>query len=86
MSIDLEYPFVQSWLWEKPDNTVIMSMIIVDEKERGKGHCTKLVTTLKEKYKTIMVPTPSNALISILKKHGFGFEPNIGYWVWKKEK
>ena len=69
--IDLEYPFVSSWIWETEPNTVWVSMVIVDEKERNKGHTTKLIDKLLKKYKTVIVPNPSDPMKYIIEKKGF---------------
>jgi len=85
--IELDYPFVMSWLWEKPHNVIIMSMIIVDEKERGKGHTTRLINDLQQKYDRIIVPNPSIQLLNIIGKHDFVYSPSdeiSDLWVWRK--
>jgi len=81
--IDLGYPFVKSWLWETAPDEVIMSMIIVDESERRKGHCRRLVHQLKGRYKKIIVPVPSEAFQILLNAEGFVRDG--AYWTWNKE-
>lgn len=87
--IDLTYPFVNSWLWETSEKEVVMSMIIVDKTERRKGHCRGLIHRLKQKYDTILVPVPSDALRALLIDEGFdkGTEKEGTYCLmWTKEE
>ena len=74
--IDLEYPFESSWLWETDPVTIWVSMVIVTEEERNKGHATKLIDVLMKKYKRVIVPTPSSIMQSIVEKRGFVHIPN----------
>ncbi len=80
--IDLEYPFESSWLWETDSDTIWVSMIIVTEKERNKGHTSKLIDNLIQKYKRVIVPVPSKVMVQILEKRGFkhilDYEDSVG--------
>lgn len=66
------------WLWQK-NHTIIISFII--SKQEGKGNFTNLLNTIKQKGFNIQVPTPSNRMLSILKKRGFKlkreYDPNF---------
>ena len=89
--IDLEYPFERSWLWEKSQEEVWISMLTVTQTEQRKGHTTRLIKELQSKYSIIAVPTPSTLMKQILWKHGFKYDPNFTnesgrFWVWKKEE
>ena len=62
------HPEFRGWLVEKED-TVFISLIFSEE--RGKGHFSKLLKELKEKYNCIKIPTPSNQMKSIAINKGF---------------
>ena len=81
--IDLEYPFMKSWIWEVSEEEVIMSMIVIDKNERRKGHCSRLIEQLQAKYRRIVVPVPSNDMKVLLSKYGFVCIP--ANMVWEKE-
>ena len=74
--IDLQYPFESSWIWETDPDTIWVSMVIVTEKERNKGHTSKLIDDLIQKYKRVIVPTPSKIMLQIIEKRGFVHIPN----------
>jgi len=51
------------------ENGIIISAI--KSKEKGKGHFSKLVKELKDKYAWIKIPTPSNQMYEIALHLGF---------------
>lgn len=90
--IDLEYPFVASWLWETEPDTIWVSMVMVAKEAQNKGHTSKLIDNLLTKYKKVIVPNPSNTMLHIIKKRGFqsypDYDPSADVydtWIWIKE-
>ena len=53
------------------DGTIYLSVVIVEEKERGKGLFHKLIQDTKAAYDTIKIPQPSPFLQSVLLRYGF---------------
>ena len=89
--IPLDYPFESSWLWEDENNTVWVSMIIVNENERRKGHVSRLIDSLMTKYDIVIVPEPSRIMHDMLKRRGFVYTNSPiadsfdgHYMIWKR--
>jgi len=65
--INLDSNF-DGYLTEVDDGVFISA---IESKNKGKGDFSRLVKQLKEKYKFIKIPTPSNTMREIAKHLGF---------------
>jgi hypothetical protein len=72
-ALKLEWPLEGYYTEKKEDNSVILSLVISND--RGKGHVSRLIDGWMQKYDRIVIPTPSNIMRDISARRGFKSEP-----------
>lgn len=84
-AIDLQYPFIRSWIWEHDKDTIWVSSLFIEREERGKGHTSRLIDSLMSKYKKVIVPTPSRLMKDMLARRGFvdGHDDDCNFMIWE---
>ena len=66
--IELDKELFDGYISEVDGGVFISS---ISSKNQGQGNFSNLLKKLKERYKWIKVPTPSNKMIKILSQKGF---------------
>lgn len=92
--IDLEYPLFGYLTVDEKQRECYLSLVVVVEAERGKGHLRRLLERLMKEYDIVKIPNVVHpAIIHLAKEFGFvrteeyapEFEEYVEILLWRKE-